>query len=132
MQSIKAKAGSLLSRRAHFTKELREKLRQRGYPLKEIEPLLQQLTELGYLDDKELAKSLIEKLRRKGYGAKVIAYKLFEKAGSLNIEIEESDEGLERLIQTRYLKDLLENREKVIRALLRRGYPYSLIEKHLP
>ena len=65
--------------------------------------------------------------RQKGYGAKMIALKLREKAGPIEVNLDESEEALIALIQKRYLSKLSEKREKVIQALLRRGFSYDLI-----
>lgn len=131
MQSVKSKAFSLLARKAYFSKELSKKLREKGYEEKEIAPLISELKKRGWLNDKELASRYVEGQRRKGYGAKVIAYKLREKAGEIDIPMEESEEALQAFIERRYQKDLPEKREKVIGALLRRGFPYLLIDKVL-
>ena len=131
MQSIKAKAFALLAKRAYFSKALSLKLQEKGYPQKEIESLLQELKSQGWLNDEELATRYVERQKSRGYGARLIALKLREKAGEIDIPIEESEEALRTFIEKRYLKDLPEKRDKVIRALMRRGYSYPLINKIL-
>lgn len=128
MQSIKAKAFSLLAKRAYFSKELERKLLEKGYPHQEIATLLQELREKGWLNDEELANRFVERCREKGYGARMIAFKLREKAGEVAIPIEESKEAALQLIQKKYRRDLPEKRDKVIAALLRRGFSYDLIK----
>ncbi len=54
------KALQLLATRAHFRRELVNKLRQRGYPAEEIETALTRLTEQGYLDDRATARVFVE------------------------------------------------------------------------
>lgn len=131
MESIKSKAFALLARKAYFSKQLRKKLSEKGYPEEEIEPLMKELTQRGWLNDQELGARYVEQQRQKGYGAKMIALKLREKAGYLDIAIGDEEETLKALIKKKYLSKLAEKREKVIQALLRRGYSYELISKVL-
>ena len=129
MQSIKAKASSLLARRSYFSKELKTKLLEKGYPQDEIKNLLAELTKRGWLNDQELAKRYCERLQQRGYGPRLITLKLREKAGSLDIEpLEESEEAVLSLIRKRYMPI---QRDKVFRALLRRGFSFELINKAL-
>lgn len=63
------RAVDLLSRRAHFTAELRFKLRQRGFDDPEIDGVMLRLGEEGYVDDVETAHLWLEQqLRRKPQG----------------------------------------------------------------
>ena len=131
MQSIKEKAFSLLAKRAYFSKQLKEKLRIKGYPEEDITSLLQELKKRGWLNDEELAKRFVENQRQKGYGARFIAMKLREKAGVIDISISESEEAVLHLVKKRYLSKLPEKRHLVVSALLRRGISYELINKVL-
>jgi len=131
MKKIKSKAFSLLARKSYFSKELAGKLKEKGYEEKEIAPLIQSLQKDGWLDDQELAKRYIAQKKRKGYGAKVIAYELKQKGGELSIAIDDEEEVLRAFVEKRYLKDLPEKREKVIGALMRRGFSYELIDRVL-
>jgi regulatory protein len=54
------KALQLLATRAHFRRELRAKLAQRGYPAEEIDAALDRLTEQKYLDDRATARVFVE------------------------------------------------------------------------
>lgn len=127
MESIKTKAFALLAKKAYFSKQLKLKLSEKGYPQNEIEELISDLTQRGWLNDQELAGRYIEQQKQRGYGSRMIAFKLKEKAGFLEIPIAESEEALMELIKRRYLKDLPEKKAKVINSLLRRGYSYDLI-----
>ncbi len=131
MQSIKAKAFSLLARRAYFSKQLEAKLKEKGYLDDEIQALFRELEESGWLNDLELASRFVERQKEKGYGPRVISMKLREKAGAIDIPIEESEEAVIAFVKKRYLRDLPEKRQKVIGALLRRGISYDLINKVL-
>lgn len=128
MQSIRAKAFALLAKRSYFKKELGRKLAEKGYPEEEINPLLEKLEERGWLNDDELAKRFIVRQKERGYGPKVIAMKLKQKMGNCDCIIEESKEEAKRLIQKKYHRDLPEKKDKVIRALLRRGFSYDTIK----
>lgn len=129
MESIKAKAFALLARKGYFSKQLRQKLLGKGFPAAEIEALIKELTSRGWLNDKELAARYVEQLKARGYGARRIFLQLRERAGEIDLEIEESQAVLEDLIKKKYLSKLAENRDKVIQALLRRGFSYDLISR---
>jgi regulatory protein len=125
---IKAKAYALLAKKAYFSLQLKKKLVEKGYPEGEIAALLKELIERGWVNDRELAARFIEQHKAKGYGARRIQLKLREKAGMLDLPIEDSFEEARSLVQRKYLKDLPEKRDKVIRSLMRRGYGYDLIK----
>lgn len=129
MMPIKAKAFSLLAKRSYFTKELKQKLSEKGYSQTEIENLIQELTKQGWLNDQDLALRYSEKLRARGYGARVIAQKIYQKAGELDLPLEEdSKEAVLHLIHKKYRNNLPKKRNKVIAALMRRGFSYELIK----
>jgi SOS response regulatory protein OraA/RecX len=128
MQSIKAKAFSLLAKKSYFSKELKKKLLEKKYPEGEIDALLEALRAQGWINDRELAERFAQRQRDKGYGRRVIAQKLKEKAGELELDLPDpSREELTELIERRYGKKLPQERERVIRSLLRRGFSYDLI-----
>ena len=128
LQPIKAKAFYLLAKKSYFSKELERKLQGIGYPAKEITLLLKELQHEGWLNDAELASRFVERQKAKGYGPRMIALKLREKAGPMDIPIEESKDAARAFIEKKYRRDLPEKREKVIAALLRRGFSYDLIK----
>ncbi|MBS0629798.1 MAG: regulatory protein RecX [Verrucomicrobia bacterium] len=131
MKSTKTKAFALLARKGYFSKQLRQKLTEKGYPEDEIEAVIAELTRRGWLNDQELANRYVEQQKQKGYGAKRIALQLREKAGQVEVDLGESEEALRDLIQKRYLSKLAVSRDKVIQALLRRGFSYDLIVRVL-
>lgn len=128
MQSLKAKAYSLLARQAYFSKQLRKKLLEKEYPPGEIDTLIEELTKRGWLNDEELAVRFVQRQREKGYGARMIAQKLFEKAGPVDVPIEDSKEAALALIEKKYKS---KEEHKVVAALMRRGYSYDLIKSLL-
>lgn len=126
MDAVKKKAYSLLARKAYFSKQLKAKLLEKGFPSKDVDFVIADLIDKGWLNDGELASRFIEKEKKKGYGARVIAQKLKEKAGFVPSGIEESREAIEALVAKKYAKKLPEKRMQVIGALMRRGVPYDL------
>lgn len=129
MDALKTKAFSLLAKRPYFSKELRKKLLDKGFSKDRVQSLLDLLKKQGLLNDEELAARFIERQKAKGYGAKLIAHKLRERAGeALSFEIFDSNEDALNLIKKKYQKDLPHKKNKVIAALLRRGYSYELIK----
>jgi regulatory protein len=128
LQPIKSKAFFLLAKKAYFTKELERKLREKGYPSQEIFSLLQEFTERGWLNDKDLALRYIKRQEALGYGPRVIALKLREKAGPILIPLNETQEVARNVIERKYKRDLPHKKNKVIAALLRRGFSYDLIK----
>ena len=129
---LRSKAIFLLSKKDYFSKELKRKLLDKVYVEGEIFSLIEDFTKRGFLNDERLARRYTESLQRRGYGVKVARMRLLLKAGSdFDIEFEENEEELVALIEKKYQKDLPEKKDKVIRALLRRGFSYDLIKKQL-
>ncbi|MCK4379051.1 MAG: regulatory protein RecX [Deltaproteobacteria bacterium] len=74
------KAQDLLARRAHFSAELRHKLKTRGFLASDIDSVIDRLTEFGYLDDLNNGRQLAAHyLWKKGYGRLMIAQRLQKK-----------------------------------------------------
>lgn len=74
------KAQELLARRAHGSQELIDKLKQRNFPVDEIEAAIKRLFAKGFLDDEAFAERLTEELFfRRGYGFNVILQRLRQK-----------------------------------------------------
>ena len=94
------RAGDLLSRRAHFSAELHNKLRQRGFEPDDIEQTLDRLTEQGYLNDSQTTQLWLEQqLARKPQGGR----KLF--AGLLR-------RGVDADLAQQWVQELVEPEEK--------------------
>ncbi|MBI5137804.1 MAG: RecX family transcriptional regulator [Nitrospirae bacterium] len=67
---------TLLARRDRSRRELRERLAAR-FPDTDLEPLLDELTRLGYLDDRRLARRLAEELAtRRHHGPRRLRHEL--------------------------------------------------------
>lgn len=63
-----AQALKLLARREHGRAELARKLAQRGWESRHIDPVLQRLSEAGYLSDARYAQARVAELQRRRYG----------------------------------------------------------------
>ena len=67
-RKLKERALDLLSRRDHSKVELRQKLIQKGTQVEEIGPLLDELEDIGYLDDRRFAESFVRFRAGKAWG----------------------------------------------------------------
>lgn len=68
MNPIKNKAIALLARREHTYGELERKLKQRGFALSDIHPILDELKNENLLSEVRFIGSFIRTKRSKGYG----------------------------------------------------------------
>ena len=82
---ILQKSIGLLSRREHSSKELMQKLMQRGFLLAEIEPVLIFLTNKNYLSDIRAAESIFRNRVNRGYGWLYINNEMNQKGISTDI-----------------------------------------------
>jgi regulatory protein len=142
----KQTALNILSRRDHSKKELERKLYQRKIEKEIIEEVIQELSNLNYLDDVRFTKEYLEeKLRLKTSGKEKIKKELFAKGVSRDIiidvldekgDIDETDVALNlankkmKLI-SRKNQDKWKIKQKIYSFLLSRGYDYETIEKVL-
>ncbi len=133
------KASDLLSRRDHSEKELREKLRQKGFS-EGADEAIERLRGYGYVDDARFAARYAAELQRvKHYGKKRIEQELFRK-GVDRVVIAETLEGLTfdaddlvSLIERKYAGRLGTEKgvSQTVAALQRRGYGYREIKDAL-
>jgi regulatory protein len=132
----------LLNRRAYTAHKLKEKLKEKEYSRDSREKVAQECIDQGCLNDRLWAESFVRVQIAKKYGRTVIAQKLRMKGieGDLIQEVlekylhEDSSQCIQELLETRYRnRDLEDPREKqkVIASLLRRGFDYSSIRKHI-
>ena len=129
------KALQLVARRPHFRAELRRKLVARGFEEDEVAAALGRLTELGYLDDAELAARDGERLReRRGLGRAGIAAELARKgAGPAEVDGAlaggDADSELEaaRAVGRRWLAGRRPDAAALARHLDRKGYAGHVI-----
>lgn len=129
------KALQLVARRPHFRAELRRKLVARGFDEDEVTAALGRMTELGYLDDAELAAREGERLReRRGLGRAGIAAELARKgAGPAEVDAAlaggDADSELEaaRAVGKRWLAGRRPDAAALARHLDRKGYAGHVI-----
>ena len=103
----------LLKYRGQSTYELRKKLKDREYPLREIEEALSKLLHYGYVNDLDLAEDLFNLYKSKNAYGDVYIHKKMKLRG-LSID--------------RHLTfDLKHNYRRAAGILYRRGFPGSVI-----
>ncbi|MCH5317753.1 MAG: regulatory protein RecX [Eubacterium sp.] len=134
------KCADLLSRRDHSIKELRDKL-LRTVDEASADKAVDKFIEMGYLDDEKFARALAEHLYdMKHYSDSHVKQELYQRGISRDIindivESAENDpvESVMTIINKKYLNKLnMEGgREKVIAAMVRKGFSYSDIKSAL-
>jgi regulatory protein len=125
---IRKTAYRLLARRSYSSSELRKKLKEKGFS-SEIEPLIEELTALGFLQDEELLVRLIELEARKGRGRRWIVHKLKER-GFTDVE------GIvkELVDERKAVANAFEkggDRKKIAASLYRKGFDPELLHEFL-
>lgn len=135
-------AVSLLSRHAKSEKQLRSKLKEKGYDSQFIDSAIYKLKEQRYLDDERYSEMLISsKINVSKYGKRRIKEILYEKG----IDRDTIDEKLDLLSEEdelirayslgeKRLKTLSENetRKLIVRLsnyLINKGFEYSTVKK---
>ncbi len=131
------KAVALLATRARTEQEIATALRQNAYPEEAIARVMARLLEAGYLSDSAFAEQWASSRAAKGLGARRIRMELRQKG----IESDEIDHALSHMDDALLRegawkaaqkaargKDLSlpAERQKVLAALARRGFDYSL------
>ena len=134
------KCADLLSRRDHSVKELRDKL-LRTVDEACADKAIYKYIEMGYLDDEKFAKALAEHLYTvKNYSDSHVKQELFKRGIHRDIineiiDCAENDpiQSVITIINKKYLNKLnIEGgREKVIAAMMRKGFGYSDIQSAL-
>lgn len=131
------KCADFLSRRDHSAKELKDKL------LKTVDELsadraIEKFVEMGYIDDEKYAVSLSKYLfENKNYSENHVRQELYKRGISKDIisdvlsenEIDEADSVI-CIINKNYISKLEtdDGKEKVIAALMRKGFKYRDIK----
>ena len=130
------KAVSLLASRARTEQEIVSALRQNAYPEQTIARVMARLHEEGYIDDVAFAGQWVSARTAKGMGARRIRQELRLKGVSQHdideaLDSVDEEETLDAAVRAaekasrgRDLSDPT-NRQKIIAALVRRGYDYS-------
>ena len=133
------KCADYLSRRSHSEKELLDKVVNSGVDRDSAVKAIERFKELGYINDRDFAFEYTEYLlNSKRYSLNRVKQELYYKGISKDI-ISEAIDGIEtdqaqtviNIINKSYVRKLNEEggREKVIAALMRRGFSYSDIKE---
>ncbi len=128
------KCADLLSRRDHSVKELRTKL-LRTVDEKSADRAIERYKEAGYLDDEAYCKKLVEYLFTvKKYSQNHVKQECYKRGIDSSIinemlaEFEfDAVDTIEELIKSKYADKLTQEngRQKVVQALMRKGFSYS-------
>lgn len=133
-------AMKFLSYRMRTEKELRDKLSGKGISEDCVERAVKKLKEIGYLDDREFAGLYAQELLQK-YGQRVAVQKLMQKGVPRGIAEEAAkDAGQEEQVIDGYIIRLKQKhrneeagkaKQKIIRALMAKGFEYEEIKRAL-
>ncbi|MBP3448312.1 MAG: regulatory protein RecX [Clostridia bacterium] len=123
----------LLSRRGYSSKELTEKLQNRGVSPEMTEAILARLTEEKLISDEEFSQSFV---RSRQLYHKQGFYKIRQDLARKGISLskEEYDEDREREILKELVAKLVSQNiepKKIIQRLMRKGFRYGDIVSHL-
>jgi regulatory protein len=129
-----ARAFKLLSLRDHSRRELRDKLLHKGFSNSAIEKTIENLEELGYLDDQKFGKDYVRYCQViRNLGISAIRAELFKKGitgYSADEALQEYSEELEKektIEITRKKFEQGKSKEQVYHYLSRKGYPLDTI-----
>ena len=118
-------AVSLLARREHSSRELRDKLRARSFSAEAVEAALATLRKQDLQSDRRFAEACTRSLMDRGYGSLRVAGELRQRgvSGDIAQEFESSarEGDLKRACEA--LGRKARTREQMLRFLSQRGYP---------
>jgi len=133
----------LLAHRGRTRKEVRERLRQKGFPGRVIEQVIKRFVELNYLDDRAFAfnwadmklsakpcgRRLIEsELRKKGVDDRVLK-EVVEKVYAGKDEASMARSVAKARFKKAVSGDRRKERDRVYRLLLRRGFAPEVVNE---
>lgn len=136
-----------LSRRDHSSSELKQKVSKKGYKESDIDQVIQNLSENGYLDDESFAAKFVEEktelnqwgpkkikshLYKKGIDRKIIENVLSQQTDNLQQQQICVDLVLKRKRHFLREEDAYKRKQKIYRYLAGRGFSGSVIKKSLP
>lgn len=131
--NAKEYALKLLSIRMRSVKELREKLKEKRFDENEIEAVLEDLKNVGLLDDREFARAFYESRKRKLKSDFLVRIELLKKGIDEEI-IEEVLSGDRAEDIKEKMKEMLKDspddikrKRKVYQYFRRRGYTHSFV-----
>ena len=126
---------SSLSKKAQHSRELQRKLKDLGLSFDAAEYALGRLKEMGYLDDEDFVERFVE-ARKIGLSKRALKQKLQLKG----VPVDAIDEALEghsereaalKFLQKQKAPTSPEERAKLIRKLLSRGFSWSIVQESL-
>lgn len=127
---------SLVAAKQRSRKDIETKLRAKGVEEEFIQPAVEKLEGYGYLDDEEYARAYAEELVLK-YGRKLVRMKLVQKGIDNSVaervvnELDDSEalKSLLSRVEARYAGEPEQKRrQKIIRAMLQKGFEYDDIQ----
>lgn len=132
LRLAKAMAYRLLAGRQYGRRALEKKFLQKNFSRAAVEPFLDELEKLGYLNDADLTERIVEKEIAKGYGPMYIELKL----RSLGMNVQRARLLMDRQRQIEALRKLIKkNRRKSKLSLIsffsRRGFDADCIAEVL-
>lgn len=116
----------LLSIKSRTAEELRKKLKLKGFGSREVEVVIQKFTELGYLNDQELAAHRFDFFLKRGYGPRIVAFKFKQ----LGLQMPPYSADLQKQVASDLLKTASFRKkepQKQGAALQRRGFDLEVI-----
>ena len=135
--SAKSVAVRLLSRREHSAYEIRDKLLKRDFDNEEIDRVIVELQQGGWLSDERFAEAYIRMRQLKGFGPMRIAMELNErgvKEGIIDDYLHVDDEVWRQTLEQQYRKKYKDkpiedynDKAKRIRFLQYRGFALDVI-----
>ncbi|MBQ7901347.1 MAG: regulatory protein RecX [Clostridia bacterium] len=130
-----SKAMDILSRKPVSARDLVNKLAEKGYDKEVAQSVVDEMEELGYIDDEAYARLYVEYAAEKHYGASKIRYELGHHGVAsdiISLVLEESGdadiEELASLVLQKYGNcdfDDIRQRQRVTRFLASRGYSFD-------
>ena len=128
MKKIKSVALRLLAKRDYYRQELKQKLLQKGFDENQIDKVLDELEEKGYINDDKLIHRHKELSIQKGKSPLYLRKKLYQKGISqIDFTYEEELEAALNLLQNKYKKQ--KNFYDVVKFLKNRGFSYGVIQE---
>lgn len=115
-RKLRERALDLLSRRDHSRVELRQKLIQKGARIDEIEPVLNELEDRNYLDDRRFAENFVSYRAGKAWGKRRYSQELAKRGVDSAIVREVLDNSPDLTIQT-----INEKLHRIVERELSRG-----------
>ena len=138
---IEQAAMRLLAQNEHTVRQLKTKLRKKGFDVEAIEVVLQDLQQRNMVSDERFAEQYLQMRSRKGFGPVRIEQEMYEKGVSdslIAISMDNADinwqELMQQTLQKKYGSGVslnYEERARRARFLEYRGFPASLIRKTL-